>query len=106
MNPTIEELLQAYYGCDSEALEELAERLDPVLGRIAHEILRVRRGSAVQALGEWDIGERLTSVWAHIVGTKLASLATWPHKRLSALTWIVHLLCQEMDRHLTLRGPF
>ncbi len=106
MSPTDEELLHAFYSCDDTALQQLAARLDPFLARVAHLILQARTGSAVQALREWDIGERLTSVWAHVVSTKIAAFGNWPDQRLSAMTWLIHLLCLEMDRHLGLQGPF
>jgi hypothetical protein len=106
MNPTDEELLHAFYDCDASALERLAKRLDPLLARIANLILQTRTGSAAQALGEWDIEERLLSLWTHVLSTKMTGMATWPQQRLSALTWLIHLLCLEMDRHLGFRGPF
>jgi hypothetical protein len=106
IEPADEEMLHAFYGCDTAALERLAERQNPLLARIAYMILRARTGSAAQALGEWDIDERLVSLWAHVLATKMTGLAPWPHQRLSALTWLIHLLCLEMDRHLGLRGPF
>jgi hypothetical protein len=33
-------------------------------------------------------------------------LARWPNQRLSALTWLIHILCLEMDRHMGVRPPF
>jgi len=106
MNPTDEELLHAFYAGDTAALDQLAERHDQLLWQIANLILVTRTGSAVQALGEWDIDERLANVWAHVAMTRLAAFGPWPHQRLSALTWLIHILCLEMDRHLGLRGPF
>jgi hypothetical protein len=106
LNKTDEEVLHAFYGCDSDALEVLAERHDPLLSRIAYLMLRARTGSSLQALGEWDIDERLMSLWSHIQATKVTKLAPWPHQRLSALTWLIYLMCLEMDQHLGLRGPF
>ena len=106
MSPTDEELLHAFYAGDSDALERMADRHDPVLWGLAYLILKARTGSAVQARGEWDISERLSQVWAHVLMTQQTSFGTWPHQRLSALTWLIHLLSLEMDRHLGLRGPF
>ncbi len=62
MNPTEEELLHAFYGCDSAALDRLAERIDPLLSAVALEVLKVRAGSAMQALDEWDVDVRLDSL--------------------------------------------
>jgi hypothetical protein len=106
MDPTDEDVLHAFYAGDNTALERLVERHDLLLWQIAFEILKTRTGSAVQALAEWDIDERLTSMWTHVAMTRQAAIGSWPHQRLSALTWIIHLLCLEMDRHLGLRGPF
>jgi hypothetical protein len=77
-----------------------------LLARVAYLILQARTGSAVQALGEWDIDERLANVWAHVLMTRQGGVGRWPHQRLSVLTWLIHLLCLEMDRHLGLRPPF
>jgi hypothetical protein len=106
MNPTDEELLHAFYTGDIAALVTLTERHTPLLARIASQILETRTGSVIQALWEWDIGERVTNVWSHVLMTRHVVIGVWPHQRLSALTWIIHLLCLEMDRHLGLRGPF
>ena len=109
MNPTDEELLHTFYnaaGTDTTALQQLAERLDRFLARIAYQILVARTGSEVQSLGEWDIDDRLQGTWTHVLGTRMTGLARWPHQRLTALTWLIHLLCLEMDRHLGFRGPF
>ncbi len=106
MNPTDEELLHSFYAGDTAALGSLVTRHEPLLRQVAFLILQTRTGSAVQALGEWDIGERLASVWAHVLMTRQGAIGSWPHQRLSALTWLIHLLCLEMDRHLGLRGPF
>jgi hypothetical protein len=107
MDPTDEELLHAFYAAgDTSTLERLAERLDPFLARIAYQILQARTGSALQALGEWDIDDRLGDLWTHVLATRVAGLARWPHQRLTALTWLIHLLCIEMDRHLGFRAPF
>jgi len=84
----------------------LAERHEPLLWQIANLILVTRTGSEIQALGEWDIDERLENVWTHVFMTRQAALGSWPHQRLSALTWLIHLMCLEMDRHLGFRGPF
>jgi hypothetical protein len=109
MNPTDEELLHAFYNAaatDTAALQQLADRLDSALGQIAYQILVVRTGSALQALDEWDIDDRLHGMWTNVLSTRQTGLARWPYQRLTALTWIVHLLCLEMDRHLGFRGPF
>src|SRR5262245_46863326 len=106
MKPTDEELLHSFYDAgDSAALERLADRHDPLLARIAYQILRARIGSQAQ-LGEWDIDERLADVWAYVLGTRMTGLGRWPHQRLTALTWLIHLLCLEMDQHLGFRLPF
>jgi hypothetical protein len=106
MDPTDEKLLHDFYAGDTPALEQLARRLDPILARIVYQIIRARTGSSKQAMGEWDIDERLAGMWAHVLGTHTTGLAPWPHQRLSALTWLIHLLCLELDRHLGFRGPF
>jgi hypothetical protein len=106
MNPTQEQLLHAFYNCDQAALVRLAQILNPALAMIAFEILQVRTGSAIQARIEWNVDEWIARVWEHIVATKTTMLAIWPSQRLSAFTWIVHLLCLEMDRHLMPSGPF
>ncbi len=106
MKPTDEELLHAFYAGDSAAIARLAERHDSVLSRVAYLILEARTGSEVQALSEWDAGERLDGVWTHVLLTQQGSLGSWPHQRLSVLTWIIHLLCLEMDRHLGFRAPY
>jgi hypothetical protein len=106
MNPTDEELLHAFYAGDNAAIESLIERHDALLWQVAFLILQTRTGSAVQAWREWDIEERVASAWVHVLRTRQAAIGPWPHQRLSALTWFLHLLCLEMDRHLGLRGPF
>jgi hypothetical protein len=106
MNPTDEALLHAFYVGDNTALEQLAERHAPLLWQVAFLILQSRTGSAVHALGEWDIDEQLANVWTHVLMTRQAGMGVWPHQRLSALTWVIHILCLEMDRHLGFRGPF
>jgi hypothetical protein len=106
MNPTDEELLHAFYAGETDALARLVDRHHPLLWWFAYRILRARTGSAIQALGEWDINERLTSLWDHVLRTRQAAIGSWPYQRLSALTWLIHLLCLEMDRHLGLLGPF
>jgi hypothetical protein len=73
---------------------------------LAQLILLVRTGSGSLSLNEWDIDERLTEVWSYVGGTQVTGLARWPHQRLTALTWLIHLLCLEMDRHLGFSGPF
>jgi hypothetical protein len=103
---TDEELLHAYYAADAAALDELAQRHNPVLEQIARLILQARTGSALQALAEWDTDARLVNLWGHVVMTSQAGIGSWPYQRLSALTWFIYLLCLEMDRHLGLRGPF
>src|SRR5438067_1505428 len=106
MNPTDEELLHAYYAGDSAALDQLIGRHDELLSEFAYRILVVRTGSPIQASNEWDIDERITNVWVHVMMTGQAMIGSWPHQRLSVLTWLLHLLCLEMDRHLGFRGPF
>jgi hypothetical protein len=106
MNPTDEELLHAFYAGDNEAVKSLAVRHDPLLWEVAFLILRARTGSVARALGEWDVNERVNGAWTHVLMTRLASIGSWPHQRLSALTWLIHILCLEMDRHVDLRGPF
>src|SRR5258706_16455111 len=106
MNPTDEELLHAFYAGDSAAVERLAERHTVMLWQLAYLILLARTGSTAQASSEWDIDERLTNVWVHVHLTRQAAFGMWPHQRLTALTWVIHLLCLEMDRHMDLRGPF
>jgi hypothetical protein len=106
MSPSDEELLHAFYAGDNAAIERLVERHDPLLRRIAYLILEARTGSQLQARGEWDVRERLERMWTQVLMTREAALASWPHQRLSALTWLIYLLCLEMDRHLGFRPPF
>jgi hypothetical protein len=106
MSPTDEELLHSFYGGDNAALGRLAERRAPMLSRIAYSLLKARIGSAVQARAEWDLGERMGNVWAYVLSTRNVNIGRWPNQRLSALTWLVHLVCLEMDRHLGFSGPF
>jgi len=101
-----ERLLHDFYACNTAALEQLASRLDPILARIAILILGARGEAARQALGEWVIDERLNDVWTHVYLTKGSGAGRWPHQRLSALTWLIYLLCLEMDRNMGLRPPF
>jgi hypothetical protein len=101
-----EELLHTFYAGDNAALEQLAARHDPILARIAHQILLVRGGPVPLALGEWDIDDRLNNLWAHVNHTREVNLGRWPHQQLSALRWLIFLLCAEMDRNMGLRGPF
>src|SRR4051812_17158054 len=100
MNPTDEELLHTFYAGDTAAIEQLMKRLDTILWQIAYQILLTRTGSGVQVLDEWDIDERVTNVWAHVMATRQVAIGSWPHQRLSALTWLIYILCLEMDRHL------
>jgi hypothetical protein len=106
MGPSDEELLHAFYAGDDAAMARLIERHSPLLEQIALLILQARTGSPVHALGEWDLSERVWSVWDHVLSTREAALAAWPHQRLSALTWLVYLPCLEMDRHLGFHPPF
>ena len=102
-----EDLLRAFYDqADAGSLEELARRLDPVLARMAFVILIHRTGAGPQSLGEWFVDERLQAVWTYVNGSRLAGFGHWPRQRLSALAWLVPLLCLEMDRHLGLKPPF
>jgi hypothetical protein len=106
MTPTDEELLHAFYAGDNAALERLADRHRWLLGRVTFLILRARTGSEVQALHEWDSDERLNNVWTHVLMTRQVGMGAWPSTRLTALTWLIHLMCLEMDRHLGFHGPF
>ena len=105
MQPTDEELMHAYYGGNSAALDSLAARLDPLLARAARDILTHRTGSPARA-GEWDIDDRLSDVWASVENSKRIGSGGWPHARVSVLTWLLYLLGTEMDRHLGRRPPF
>ncbi len=106
MEPTDEELMHAFYGGDTTALNQLSLRVDPILGRLAFLFLQARNGSGLLSLGEWDINERLDRVWSYVLDTRTTGFARWPHQRLSVLTWLIHILCLEMDRHLGFRPPF
>lgn len=106
MNPTDEELLHSFYAGENVALESLVERHVQLMWQVAFLILQARTGSATHALAEWDINERLTEVLAHVLMTRQGAIGAWPYQRLSALTWLIHILCLEMDRHLGFRGPF
>ena len=104
---TDEQLLHRFYTDGAvDALEEFLDRHGPLFVRIAFLIIRTRTGCDVQALGEWDINDILDEVSAHVLLTRMAGAARWPHERLSALSWLVHLLCLELDRRLGLRPPF
>ena len=106
MSPSDEQLLHDFYSGDNAALEKLTARLDPVLARIAHQVLLARAGPGPLALGEWDIDERLNNLWAHVYLTRQTNFGRWPHQQLSALRWLIFLLCAEIDRNMGLRGPF
>ena len=80
MEPSDEQLLHDFYTGDNAALEELARRLDPILARIAHQILLVRGGPVPLALGEWDIDDRLSNLWVHVHQTRTANFGRWPHQ--------------------------
>jgi hypothetical protein len=106
MDPTDEELMHRYYGGDDAALERLIERHDELLTQFGELFLLARTGSPLQVASEGDTDERVVHVWTHVFMTRHAVIGTWPYARLSVLTWLVHLLCLELDRHLGLRGPF
>jgi hypothetical protein len=106
MTPTDEELLHSFYSSDDGALVQLMERYQPFLASLGYQILLHRIGSAVQASGEWDVDDRVENVRIHIHMTRQGAMATWPHQRLSALTWVIYLFCLEMDRNLGLSAPF
>ncbi len=106
MNPTDEELLQAFYTGNDEALEQLMDRHDPLLSQVASLILTERTGSSLQVLHEWDVDDRTAMVWTHVMDTRQANLGLWPRTRLSVLTWLIYLLCLEMDRHLGFQPPY
>jgi hypothetical protein len=106
MSRTDETLMHAFYAGETSALDDLATRYDTMFTRIVYLILFARTASETQALSEWDIDDRVNSVWAHILNTRTAGLARWPHQRLTVLTWLLHLLSLEMDRHLGFRPPF
>ncbi len=104
MEPTDEALLHAFYNGDAEALVQLAERFKPTLARVAHLMLQARTNSA--NVSEWDVDERLVRVWIVVSGSAQANFGFWPHQQLTALTWVIHLLCKEMDRHLGFIPPY
>jgi hypothetical protein len=106
MKESDEQLLHRLYAGETNVVDELAQRYDPVLTRVAYQILALRTGSVLQASGEWDVQERLDAVWANVLMSSKANVGRWPHQRMSALTWLIYLLCVEMDRHLGLRPPF
>jgi len=105
MAVTDEELLHSFYGGDDEALKQLAARLEPGLSRMAFLILRVRTGLDVSALGEWDVEDRIR-MCVPCAKYGQGQHGPMPHQRLSVLTWIIHLLCLEMDRHLGFLAPY
>jgi hypothetical protein len=106
MEPSDERLLHAFYAGDNAALDQLAARHDPILARFAHLILLARAASMPLALGEWDIDERLSDLWANVYLTRKTNVGRWPHQQLSGLRWLISLLCEEMDRDMGIRGPF
>jgi len=106
MSPTDEELLHTFYAGETAALEQLVERHWSMFSKIAKLILEVRTGSALQASNEWDTDDRLNNMWIHVLNTQQAHVGRWPHERISALTWLIHLLCLEMDGHLGFQPPF
>lgn len=105
MGPTDEELLHEFYKGNTAALEQLAARRDPILVRTALLALWARSGSMTHAMYEWDAADQVTAMWSHVLGTP-GTFARWPHQRLSALTWLNHVLCIQIDRYLGLHGPF
>jgi hypothetical protein len=106
MNQSDEQLLHRFYAGETDLVYELAQRYDPILRLVAHQILALRTGSVVQASGEWDVQERLTAVWVNVLNSAKVNVGRWPHERISALNWLIYLLCVEMDRHLGLRPPY
>ena len=106
MPPSDEKLLHDFYAGDNAALEQLAARHDRILVRVAHLILLARTASMSLALSEWDIDERLNEMWANVELTRRTNIGRWPHLQISALRWLISLLCEEMDRNMGLRGPF
>jgi hypothetical protein len=104
MEPTDEALLHAFYAGDQAALVQLGVRLNPALANVAIVILHVRTNSA--NVSEWDVDERIVRVWSYVSATVQANSGRWPHQRLTALTWLIHVLSIEMDRHLGFTPPF
>ena len=51
MEPTDEELMHAFYGGDTTALNQLSLRVDPILGRLAFLFLQARNGSGLSFTG-------------------------------------------------------
>ena len=84
MSPSDEQLLHRFYAGQTDALDVLAGRYDPILARIAYQILLVRAGSAAQATEEWDVNDRLNAVWTIVVLSRRANVGRWPHQRISA----------------------
>lgn len=105
MNPD-EQLLHQFYAGDTNALDELSRRNETTLARIGYQLLLARTGSAVQVTEEWDLSERLDAVWELVLMSREVNMGRWPHQRLTVLTWLIHLLCQETDRHLGFRPPY
>ncbi len=105
MSSSDEQLLHTFYAGDTEAINQLIERYDPILARIAHQILLLR-GVPAPVHGEWDIDDRLSNLWAHVYQTRMVNFGRWPHQQLSALRWVIFLLCAEMDRTMGFRPPF
>ena len=98
--------MHGFYAGNNGAIEQLMERFDPTLAQIGVLILKIRTGSEIQAIAEWNVNQRLGKVWAYVLGTRAVNIGRWPNQRISALTWLIHLMSLEMDNHLGFRGPF
>ena len=101
-SPSDEQLMAAYYQCDAGALDRLAERHHALLARFVYLMLVARTGNSAQALGEWDLDERVQNVWAVVMLSKMGNTGRRP-QNVSVLVWLVSLVCREVDRHLGYR---
>ena len=98
-----EQLIRAFYACDSAALDTLADRYHLLLARVVFLVMWARTGSRVQALREWDIDDRVQNVWAEVYNGKFRIGQVWEPNKGSVLNWLIDLAAREMDRHLRYR---
>jgi hypothetical protein len=94
-----EELLDSFYNCDPDSLDDLADRYHQLLMQVVHLLLAARTGSHTIQLSEWDASDRVDNVWAEVFLGK----SGWGERfqgRGSVLAWLLWLTGREVDRHL------
>jgi hypothetical protein len=103
---TDEELIARFYSAEqpaerTAALQELSERYHEILAQVVHLTLVARTGAPVTAPGEWDIDDRVQSVWAEVfIGRSGHGERFDASRHGSVLAWLFWLAAREVDRHL------